>query len=164
MGLWKMLRALFRPRPPPPPPRPADARLEQDPWLGGIFARLSNRYQLGEQAPEGTVVLRRTGRARFNPMRVWLRPESRVVRGAYEIRAPGDREAAAAQCRAVLGERVAGRLSALGLSPGAESVEDWAGTVLVQLYEGRCDSPEQAAAAVRFICEDSEQQINLAAE
>jgi hypothetical protein len=43
-------------------------------------------------------------------------------------------------------------------------VEDWAGTVLTRRYEGKCDSPEQAAAAVRFACEESETQVNLAAE
>jgi hypothetical protein len=36
--------------------------------------------------------------------------------------------------------------------------------VLTRRYQGRCDAPEQAAAAVRFMCEESELQINLAAE
>ena len=35
---------------------------------------------------------------------------------------------------------------------------------LTRRYEGQCDSAEQAAAAVRFFCEESELQINTAAE
>ena len=45
-----------------------------------------------------------------------------------------------------------------------ESTEEWAGTVLTRRYEGRCDTAEAGAAAVRFLCEESETQINLAAE
>jgi len=36
--------------------------------------------------------------------------------------------------------------------------------VLTRRYEGRCETAEAAAAAVRFFCEESETQINLAAE
>ena len=153
--LRRLLRALFRPRPPPPPP---DPRLVADPWLGRMFAVLPDRYQLGPDAAEGAQVLRRTGRARFNPMRVWLRCAERVVRGEYEVR--GDPSAA----KALLDARVSQRLGALGLSPAGESVDDWGGSVLTRKYEGRCESAEQAAAAVRFLCEESEQQVNLAAE
>jgi hypothetical protein len=153
--LRKILRALFRPR---PPPRPADPRLEADPWLGRMFAVLGDRYQLGADAPDGARLLRRTGRARFNPMPVWLRAADRVVRGEYEVR--GDVAAA----KALLDARVARKLSALGLGMATESVEEWAGSVLTRRYEGRCDTAEAAAAAVRFLCEDSETQINLAAE
>ncbi|HUK88271.1 MAG TPA: hypothetical protein VLT85_11445 [Terriglobales bacterium] len=153
--LRRLLRALFRPRPPPPPP---DPRLVADPWLGRMFAVLPDRYRLGPDAAEGAQVLRRTGRARFNPMRVWLRRAERVVRGEYEVR--GDPAAA----KALLDARVSQRLGALGLSPAGESVDDWGGSVLTRKYEGRCDSAEQAAAAVRFLCEESEQQVNLAAE
>src|SRR2546425_12719947 len=101
--LLRVLRALFRPRPPPPPPRPADPRLETDPWLGGMFAMLGERYQLGQDAAGGTQVLRRTGRARFNPMRVWLLPVQRLVRGEYE----GRGEAAGA--RSLPAQRVSGQ-------------------------------------------------------
>jgi hypothetical protein len=156
--LRRLLRALFRPRPPPPPPRPADPRLEADPWLGRMFALLPDRYQLGPDAADGAQVLRRTGRARFNPMRVWLRPSQRVVRGEYEVR--GDPSAA----KALLDARVSRRLGELGFSLAGESVDDWGGSVLTRKYEGRCESPEQAAAAVRFFCEESEQQVVLAAE
>src|SRR3989449_10856857 len=154
--LLRVLRALFRPR--PPPPRPADPRLETAPWLGGIFAMLGERYQLGPDAAGGTQVLRRTGRARFNPMRVWLLAVQRLVRGEYEVR--GESGAA----KSLLDQRVSGRLAALGLSVTGESVEEWAGTVLTRRYEGRCDTAQSAAAAVRFLCEESEQQVNLAAE
>jgi len=156
--LGKLLRALFRPRPPPPPPRPADPRLDADPWLGDLFAILGQRYSLGADAPEGTRVMRRTGRARFNPMPVWLKPKERTVIGEYEVR--GETGAA----RAVLDQRVSGKLSALGLAVAAESTEDWAGTVLTRRYQGTCETAEAGAAAVRFLCEESETQINLAAE
>lgn len=155
--LRKILR-LFRSRPPSPPPRPADPRLEADPWLGRIFALLGDRYQLGADSPEGARVLRRTGRARFNPMPVWLRAAERSVRGEYEVRG----EAAAA--KALLDARISGRLSALGLGVASDAVEEWAGTVLTRRYEGRCESAESAAAAVRFVCQESETQVNLAAE
>jgi hypothetical protein len=91
-------------------------------------------------------------------MPVWLRSADRLVRGEYEVR--GDVTAA----KALLDARVAPRLSALGLGVAAESVEEWAGTVLTRRYEGRCETAEAAAAAVRFFCEESETQINLAAE
>src|SRR5581483_4675475 len=156
--LRRIFRALFARRLPPPSPRPADPRLEADAWLGGMFALLADRYQLGPDAADGAQVLRRTGRGRFNPMRVWLRAAERIVRGEYEVRG----EPAAA--RALLDALVSARLAALGLSAVGESVDDWGGSVLTRRYEGRCESAEQAAAAVRFMCEDSEQQVNLAAE
>jgi hypothetical protein len=148
------LRKLFAPRP-RAPARPADPRLAADPWLGGLFAHLSQRYQL---APDGRQVLRRTGRTRFNPMPVWLDAKEHGVQGSYEVRGE------AAQARALLDARVTARLAALGLSEAADSTEEWAGTVLTRRYQGRCNAPEQAAAAVRFMCEESELQINLAAE
>jgi hypothetical protein len=156
--LRRILRSLFRRRPPPPPPRPPDPRLEADPWLGRLFELLPDRYQLGPDAADGAQVLRRTGRARFNPMPVWLRVAERVVRGDYEVR--GDAEAA----KALLDAHVSQRLGAFGIAPTSESVEDWGGTVLTRRYEGRCDTSEKAAAAIRFFCEESEQQVNLAAE
>jgi hypothetical protein len=66
--------------------------------------------------------------------------------------------------KSLLDQRFSGRLAALGLSVAGESVEEWAGTVLTRRYEGRCDTAQSAAAAVRFLCEESEQLINLAAE
>jgi hypothetical protein len=158
LRLGKFLRGLLAPRPRKPPPPPADPRLAADAWLGAIFAQLGERYQLGADSADGARVLRRTGRARFNPMPVWLSSADRAVRADYEVR--GD----AAQGKALLDQRLAARLSALGLAQSADSVEEWAGTVLTRRYQGRCDSAESAAAAVRFVCEDSETQINLAAE
>jgi hypothetical protein len=149
--LWRLLRlAPTKPKAPP-----ADPRLAADPWLGGIFARLGDRYQL---APDGARILRRTGRARFNPMPVYLDVEKREVHGGFEVR--GDPAAA----RALLDQRVTSQLAAVGLSPAGESVEEWAGTVLTRHYAGHCESPEKAAAAVRLMCEEFELEINLAAE
>jgi len=158
LRISKLLRGWFAPRPPKAPKAPPDARFAADPWLGGIFLRLGERYQLGPDSPDGARVLRRTGRARFNPMPVWLRSSDHGVRADYEVR--GD----AAAGKALLDQRYGARLSALGLAQAAESVEEWAGAVLVRRYDGRCDSAEAAAAAVRFVCEESEPQINLAAE
>jgi hypothetical protein len=158
MRLFKLLRSIFAPRPPPPPQRPADPRLESDPWLGAIFSSLGERYQLGDDSAEGARVLRRTGRARFNPEPVWLRATDRVVRADYEVRG----EPAAG--RALLDQRFGARLTSLGLSLSGERVEEWAGSVLTRSYQGRCDAAESAAAAIRFACEESETQVNLAAE
>jgi hypothetical protein len=119
---------------------------------------LPDRYQLGPDAAEGAQVLRRTGKARFNPMRVWLRPAERLVRGEYEVRGEP------AGAKALLDARVSQRLAGFGLTVAAETVDDWGGAVLTRRYEGKCDSPDQAAAAVRFLCEESEQQVVLAAE
>ena len=156
--LRRILRALFPPPAPAPPPRPPDPRLEADPWLAKLFALLPDRYQLGADGAEGAQVLRRTGKARFNPMRVWVRGAERVVRGDYEVR--GDPAAG----KTLLDARVSKRLAALGLNASGESVAEWGGSVLTRSYEGRCESPEQAAAAVRFLCEESEQLVVLAAE
>ena len=123
-----------------------------------MFAVLPDRYQLGADAAEGTQLLRRTGKARFNPMRVWVRAADHMVRGEYEVR--GDPAAA----KSLLDVRVSQRLSALGLSAAGDSVTEWGGSVLTRVYEGKCDCAEQAAAAIRFFCEESDQQVNLAAE
>ena len=157
LRLGKLLRSWFRPRPPAPRPV-ADPRMITDAWLGAVFAALGDRYQLGPDSPEGAQVLRRTGRARFNPMPVWLRSADFQVRADYEARGE---EAAA---RALLDQRLSGRLQALGLASASESVEQWAGTVITRRYQGTCTAPGSAAAVVRFVCEDSETQINLAAE
>src|SRR5579859_7970165 len=120
LRIGKLIRGWFAPRPRKPPPAPADPRLAADAWLGGIFARLGERYQLGPDSPEGARVLRRTGRARFNPMPVWLRSPEHTVRADYEVR--GD----AAVAKALLDQRYGARLAALGLAQAAESVEEWA--------------------------------------
>src|SRR5436305_11403847 len=106
MNFGKLLRSWFTPAP-KKVRLPDDPRLAADPWLGGTFARLGERYQL---APDGARVLRRTGRARFNPMPVWVDSASRLVRADYEVRG----EAAAA--RALLDERFGRRLSSLGFA------------------------------------------------
>ena len=153
----RFLRWLFSPRAKGPrrAAGPPDPRVAADPWLAGVFARLGERYQLG---PDGSQILRRTGRARFNPMPVWVQPVAQVVRASYEVRGDPSR------ARALLDERVGGALGKLGLSGAGDKVEDWAGSVLTRTYEGRCETPEAAAAAVQFACEQSETQINLAAE
>lgn len=147
-------RKLFA-RKPKAPARAADERIASEPWLAGLFGALGHRYQLGI---DGEQILRRTGRARFNPMPVFVRPASRTVAGDYEVR--GD----VARGRALLDERVGPPLAALGVTKGLERVEDWAGDVLIRRYEGRCDDARVAAAAVKFFCEDSELQVNTAAE
>ncbi len=157
LRLGKLLRSWLRPRLPAPRP-PADPRLATDAWLGAVFAQLGDRYQLGPDSPDGARVLRRTGRARFNPMPVWLRSTDFLVRAEYEARGE---EAAA---RALLDQRLSGRLQALGLASASESVEEWAGTVVTRRYQGTCTAAASAAAVVRFVCEESETQINLAAE
>ena len=163
-AFWQWLSRTFAAKPAPPPAAPADPRLETDPWLGALFAQLGNRYQLGPDTPEGARVLRRTGRARFNDMPVWLRAAERTVRASYEVRAHGDRKAATAQARAILDERATAPLAARGLLPGADSIEDWGGTVVQRSYQGRCEDPSAAAAAVRYVCEESEPQVDTAAE
>src|SRR5260370_12710027 len=76
--LWRLLRRA------PAKPKPSeDQRLAANPWLGGIFARLGERYRL---APDGARILRRTGRAPFNPMPVYLDGEKREVHGGFQVR------------------------------------------------------------------------------
>lgn len=148
--LWRLLRRA------PAKPKPSqDPRDAANPWLGGIFARLGERYQL---APDGARILRRTGRARFNPMPVYLDVQKREVHGGFEVR--GDPVAA----RALLDQRVTSQLAAVGLAPTGEWVEEWAGAVLTRHYAGHCESPELAAAAVRLMCEEFELESNFAAE
>jgi hypothetical protein len=159
MNFGKLLRGIFSGKPAPRPVPVADPRLAADPWLGELFARLGDRYQLAE---DGERVLRRTGRARFNPMPVWIR--KRLVSCDYEVRAAGSPEAAAAEAGKLLDARVGARLDALGLAQTSDTVEEWAGTVLLRNYQGHFESAERAAVAVRFICEDSETQLNTAAE
>ena len=156
--LWRLLR----PAPKPPPRAPVDPRVTADPWLATLFAQLGDRYRLGGDGPDGAQVLRRTARARFNPMQVWLRPADHVVLGDYQVRAHGDH--GAEDARALLNVRVTPSLQRLGLESAAESLEEWGGHVLTRRYQGRCDDPSRGAAAVRYMCQESEQIIDTAAE
>ncbi|HYV68050.1 MAG TPA: hypothetical protein VE964_17545 [Myxococcales bacterium] len=158
----RRLLRLLRPAPKAPPRPPVDPRVAADPWLATLFAQLGERYRLGGEGPEGTQVLRRTARARFNPMQVWLRPTDRLVLGDYQVRAHGKQ--GADDARALLNARVTPSLQRLGLDSAAESLEEWGGHVLTRRYQGRCDDPSRGAAAVRYMCQESEQIIDTAAE
>jgi len=158
----RRLLRLLRPAPKPPPRQPEDPRVAADPWLSRMFAQLGDRYRLGGDGPDGTQVLRRTARTRFNPMLVWLRPTERLVLGDYQVRAHGEQSADVA--RSLLDSRISPALRQLGLESSAESVEEWGGHVLTRRYQGRCDEPFLAAAAVRYMCQESEQIIDTAAE
>jgi hypothetical protein len=158
----RRLLRLLRPAPKPPPRQPQDPRVAADPWLSTMFAQLGERYRLGADGPDGAQVLRRTARARFNPMQVWLRPADHVVLGDYQVRAHGD--GGADQARALLDTRVSPPLHQLGLEPATENVEEWGGHVVTRRYQGRCDDPVRGAAAIRYMCQDSEQIIDTAAE
>lgn len=158
----RRLLRLFRPAPKPPPRQPVDPRVAADPWLTKLFAQLGDRYRLGADGPDGAQVLRRTARARFNPMQVWLRAGDHAVLGDYQVRAHGD--GGAEQARALLDARVTPPLRQLGLESKGEMVEEWGGQVVVRRYQGRCDDPAQGAAAVRYMCQESEQIIDTAAE
>jgi hypothetical protein len=143
-------------------PRPPDARLDADPWLGATFAALNERYRLGDETAEGFQVLRRTGRERFNPMRLYLRPKARGIAADYDVRIRDGKPVEWG--RAVLDSRVGPPLGVLGLAPGRETLEDWGGQVITRRYEGACEDPLRAAEAIRFVCEKSEQIIDAGAE
>ena len=160
-GLRRRIFGSSKPAPAPAADRAADPRLS-DPWLAALLSLLGDRYRLGEDAPDGARLLRRTGRARFNPMPVWLRADGRFINADYEVRAPS--EAALNQARRLLDARVTPRLGELGLLPAHEAVEEWAGSVLTRRYQGSCPEAAMAAAAVRFICVESDVQMNIAAE
>jgi hypothetical protein len=139
-----------------------EAGAKGDPWLAGILGHLGERYRLGEEGADGTQLLRRTGRARFNPMPVWLRSEGARVCGDYEVRAQG--ATAAEDARKLLDARVGAQLARWGFAPERESIEEWAGTVLTRRYQGSCPDVALAAAAIHFMCVESELQMNTAAE
>jgi hypothetical protein len=160
--LIRRLLRLLRPRPKAPPRPPDDPRFTTDPWLGQLFALLGERYQLGADGEGGAQVLRRTARARFNPMQVWLRASERTVLGEYQVRAHG--EGGVDEARALLDSRITPPLAELGLSSAGETLEEWGGQVVLRRYRGRCDEAARAAAAVRFMCQESEQIIDTAAE
>ena len=139
----------------------ADPRA-QDPWMAALLTALGERYGLGEDKPEGAQVLRRTGRARFNPMLVYLRAAERTVTGFYEVRGHGRDPAAAA--RQLLDAKVTPALQDRGLAAAADRLEEWGGVVVVRRYQGRCDDAAQAASAIRFMCQESDQVMDTAAE
>jgi hypothetical protein len=142
--------------------RPPDPRVDADPWLARMLDELGERYQLGKDVPEGIQVLRRTARTRFNRMRVYLKTSDRAVIGDYDVRLRGGKTLA--EGRALLDRKVSARLSQLGVRPAGEAVEEWGGQVIVRRYEGPCPDPLVAAAAVRFMCEESEQVMDASAE
>lgn len=142
--------------------RPPDPREDADPWLASMLDNLGERYRLGPDLADGIQVLRRTGRARFNPMRVYLQPAHRIVAGDYDVRVREGKTVA--DGRVLLERKVSGPLASLGLKPVSETVEEWGGQVIVRRYEGSCPDSLTAAAAVRFICEESEQVLDAAAE
>jgi len=142
--------------------RPADPRVDADPWLSSMLDDLGERYRLGGDLPDGIQVLRRTGKARFNAMRVYLRPPQRTVAGDYDVRLREGKTLE--EGRALLERKVSSPLASLGLKPVTETVEDWGGQVIIRRYQGPCPDARIAAAAVRFICEQSEQVMDAAAE
>jgi hypothetical protein len=162
-GLLRRLFGIRRAMRAPLPPEQAthDPRIEADPWLRAMFAELGERYRLGD---DGAQVLRRTARARFNPMQVWLDTATHEVAGEYQVRDHGEPDEAMGQARLLLDARVTPRLRALGLLESGDAVEEWGGHVLTRRYRGRCDDAHAAAAAVRFMCQESEQLIDTAAE
>jgi hypothetical protein len=127
-----------------------------------MLDQLGERYMLGKDASDGIQVLRRTARTRFNPMRVYVQPSNRGVVGEYDVRVREGKTLA--QGRALLDRKVSARLSELGVRPAREVVEEWGGEVIVRRYEGTCPDPQIAAAAVRFMCEESEQVMDASAE
>jgi hypothetical protein len=142
--------------------RPPDPRVDADPWLAALLDEVGERYRLGQDLADGIQVLRRTGKERFNPMRVYLQSPRRGVRGDYDVRIRDGRSID--DGRRLLDLRVSGRLAELGLKPVSETVEQWGGEVITRRYGGECPDPLVAAAAVRFMCEESEQIIDTAAE
>jgi len=127
-----------------------------------LLDEVGDRYRLGPDVSDGIQVMRRTGKERFNPMRVYLQTSHNLVLGDYDLRIRDGRSLE--EGRQLLDERVSRRVSALGLRPVRETVEEWGGQVITRRYAGECPDPKIAAAAVRFICEESEQIIDTAAE
>ncbi len=142
--------------------RPPDARVDREPWLKEMLDVLGERYRLGDDTAQGIQVLCRTGKERFNPMRVWLSVPSKQVAGEYDVRvAPGH---TAERGRALLDARVTAPLSSWGLHPTKESSEEWSGLVITRRYEGTCPDASVAAAAVAFLCRGPESVMNTALE
>lgn len=145
-----------------PAQRPPDPRVDASPWLSAMLDDLGARYRLGEDGPDGAQIIRRTGKERFNPMRVYVRASDSRVAGDYDVRVRGGKALEAG--RELLDRKITAPLAALGLHPGAESVEEWGGHVITRRYQGTCADARAAAGAVRFICEQSDQVIDSEAE
>jgi hypothetical protein len=143
---------------PPAAPVSGDARAHA-PWAREVLAALGGRYRLGEETPDGTQVLCRVARARFNPMRVWLRAAERAVAGDYDVRVHGGRSLD--DGRALLDREVGAALAVWGLRAGRESVEEWAGHVITRRYEGMGLGAATAARAVHFMCQESAQAMDV---
>ncbi|MFZ5468005.1 MAG: transmembrane 220 family protein [Myxococcota bacterium] len=141
---------------------PPDPRVAAHPWLGAMLEALGERYRLGQDAADGIQLLCRTGKARFNPMRVWVRPADHHVLGDYDVRIEEGKPVEVG--RALLDQRVSPRLGPLGLTPAQETVEEWAGMVLTRRYAGSCPDPGRAAQAVELMCRGSDQVMNTALE
>jgi hypothetical protein len=127
-----------------------------------MLDELGPRYRLGEDRADGAQIIRRTGKERFNPMRVYVRAADGHVAGDYDVRVRGGKPLDVG--REMLDRKVTAPLSALGLHPTTESVEEWGGHVITRRYEGTCAEAPAAAAAVRFICEQSDQVMDSEAE
>jgi len=95
-------------------------------------------------------------------MRVYLDAARRGVLGDYDVRIRDHKSIE--DGRRLLEERVSGPLGQLGLRSVSETVEQWGGDVITRRYAGECPDAHIAAAAVRFMCEESEQIIDTAAE
>jgi len=78
------------------------------------------------------------------------------------VRGHGDDPAA--EARKLLDRQISAALESRGLSVASEKIEDWGGTVLVRRYQGRCDDAKAAASAIRFMCQESDQVMDTAAE
>jgi hypothetical protein len=156
--IGRSLRALFRDKGPQKPP--PDPRALANPWLGKLLDQLGERYRLGADTPQGIQILRRTGKARFNPMRAWLRTASCIVSCEYEAHVPEGEDAEAG--RRLLDRSITSKLKELGLSQTSEKVEAWHGHLVTRGYEGPLADIGAAVAAVRYICELSEQVMDTA--
>ena len=73
----------------PPAQRPPDPRVDGSPWLSKMLDELGPRYRLGEDRAEGSQIIRRTGKERFNPMRAYVRASDSHVSGDYDVRVRG---------------------------------------------------------------------------
>src|SRR5712692_4012714 len=160
--LYGLRNAIRGSEPKPKIQRPPDPRVDADPWLASMMDDLGERYRLGKDLADGIQVLRRTARARFNPMRVYVRTDDRRVAGDYDVRVHGGMTLD--EGRKILDKRISSALVKLGLAAAGETVEEWGGQVITRRYQGVCPDARIAAAAVRFICEESEQVIVAAAE
>ena len=160
--LW--LRKTFRSDAKPAYDRPPDARVDASPWLSAMLDDLGERYRFGADLPDGMQLLCRTGKARYNPMRAYVVPASTTVLADYDVRVHGGRTLE--DGKRLLDRLVGKQLQELGLSAGEESVEDWAGNsqMLTRRYRGVCADPKAAAAAIKFVCMQSRQVVDIELE